>query len=142
MPVNTDAVAPAAKQIQLQGGQYSSLVHPPNLPREWQTLEILPIQQDETSSTAAFEARLPSHKPSARELSFMDVSLGKLPFPDPEKTYPPSDIVPFPKWDFVVVSFALHLLTEPSELFALLWELSLRADWLIVVGPHKKPFVS
>ncbi|KAF9013376.1 hypothetical protein BDQ17DRAFT_1231671 [Cyathus striatus] len=41
--------------------------------------------------------------------------------------------------DFIVCSFALHLLETPSGLFSLLWELSLKARWLIILAPHKKP---
>ncbi|TCD61027.1 hypothetical protein EIP91_009150 [Steccherinum ochraceum] len=41
--------------------------------------------------------------------------------------------------EMVVCSFALHLVESPSELFALLWELSLRSRWLIILAPHKKP---
>jgi hypothetical protein len=44
-------------------------------------------------------------------------------------------------YDLVICSFALHLLTEPSELFALLYELSTKCRWLAVVAPHKKPEV-
>ncbi|KZT56438.1 hypothetical protein CALCODRAFT_524292 [Calocera cornea HHB12733] len=40
--------------------------------------------------------------------------------------------------DMVVSSFALHLCT-PSELFALLYELSRKSTWLVVLAPHKKP---
>ncbi|KZO95097.1 hypothetical protein CALVIDRAFT_599536 [Calocera viscosa TUFC12733] len=40
--------------------------------------------------------------------------------------------------DMVVSSFALHLCT-PSELFALLYELSTKSNWLVVIAPHKKP---
>jgi len=43
--------------------------------------------------------------------------------------------------DMVVCSFALHLLENPSELFALLWELSTKARWLVILAPHKKPDV-
>ncbi|KAF4581509.1 hypothetical protein EYR40_009796 [Pleurotus pulmonarius] len=39
----------------------------------------------------------------------------------------------------VFCSFALHLIENPSELFALLWELSTKCKWLIVIAPHKKP---
>ncbi|GAA6063137.1 hypothetical protein JCM10212_001185 [Sporobolomyces blumeae] len=42
-------------------------------------------------------------------------------------------------YDVVVVSFALHLVETPSELWALLTELSKRAKWLCVIAPHKKP---
>lgn len=40
--------------------------------------------------------------------------------------------------DMVISSFALHLCTS-SELFALLYELSTKATWLVVIAPHKKP---
>jgi len=39
----------------------------------------------------------------------------------------------------VICSFALHLVESPSELFALLQELSTKALWLVVLAPHKKP---
>jgi hypothetical protein len=42
-------------------------------------------------------------------------------------------------YDLIICSFALHLLTEPSELFALLYELSTKCRWLAVIAPHKKP---
>jgi len=41
--------------------------------------------------------------------------------------------------EMVVCSFALHLLEDASGLFALLWELSSKARWLVVLAPHKKP---
>ncbi|KAM6494129.1 hypothetical protein JOM56_010490 [Amanita muscaria] len=43
--------------------------------------------------------------------------------------------------EMVVCSFALHLIESSSELFALLWQLSTRARWLVVIAPHKKPEV-
>ncbi|KIJ59464.1 hypothetical protein HYDPIDRAFT_118440 [Hydnomerulius pinastri MD-312] len=43
--------------------------------------------------------------------------------------------------DMVICSFALHLIESASELFALLWELSTKARWLVVLAPHKKPEV-
>jgi len=42
-------------------------------------------------------------------------------------------------YDLIICSFALHLLTEASELFALLYELSTKCRWLAVIAPHKKP---
>ena len=42
-------------------------------------------------------------------------------------------------YDIIICSFALHLLTDPSELFALLYELSTKARWLVIIAPHKKP---
>lgn len=47
-----------------------------------------------------------------------------------------------PLAEMVVCSFALHLVESPSELFSLLWELSTKARWLVILAPHKKPEVS
>jgi hypothetical protein len=47
-----------------------------------------------------------------------------------------------PTIDMVICSFALHLLEDSSQLWALLSELSWKATWLIVLEPHKKPEVS
>ncbi|KAG6887252.1 hypothetical protein C0992_013152 [Termitomyces sp. T32_za158] len=33
----------------------------------------------------------------------------------------------------------LQNLIRPSELFSLLWELSSKARWLVILAPHKKP---
>ena len=44
--------------------------------------------------------------------------------------------------DMVICSFALHLINDISELFALLWELSTKFRWLVIIAPHKKPEVS
>jgi hypothetical protein len=52
------------------------------------------------------------------------------------------DPAPFPIMDIVICSFALHLLEDSSQLWALLSELSWKATWLIVLEPHKKPEVS
>ncbi|KAF9454823.1 hypothetical protein P691DRAFT_770341 [Macrolepiota fuliginosa MF-IS2] len=41
--------------------------------------------------------------------------------------------------EMVVCSFALHLVENPSALFALLCTLSCKARWLVVLAPHKKP---
>ena len=43
--------------------------------------------------------------------------------------------------EMVVCSFALHLIEDPSSLFALLWRLSAKARWLVILSPHKKPHV-
>jgi len=48
----------------------------------------------------------------------------------------------FPTMDMVICSFALHLLEDWSQRWALLSELSWKATWLIVLEPHKKPEVS
>ena len=43
--------------------------------------------------------------------------------------------------EMVICSFALHLIETPSELFALLWELSTKCRWLVILAPHKRPQV-
>ncbi|KAH9891721.1 hypothetical protein C8Q73DRAFT_85284 [Cubamyces lactineus] len=93
-------------------------------------------------------------------LSFRDIAEGKLPeiaskpvgapksnnssvTPSPESSMrghghsPPaneSQVI-----EMVICSFALHLIEKPSELFALLWELSTKARWLVILAPHKRP---
>ena len=61
-------------------------------------------------------------------LSFADIASGKL--PETALLY-----------DFVIISFALHLLTENSQLWALLSTLADRARYLLVLAPHKKPAI-
>lgn len=61
-------------------------------------------------------------------LSFADITQGSLP------EYPETI-------DMVICSFALHLLTESSQLWALLQSLSSRARYLVVLAPHKKPTI-
>lgn len=61
-------------------------------------------------------------------LSFADIASGKL----PDTTSP---------YDLVIISFALHLLTETSQLWSLLSTLADRARYLVVLAPHKKPAI-
>ncbi|KAI0766391.1 hypothetical protein BD413DRAFT_636169 [Trametes elegans] len=97
----------------------------------------------------------------AHPLSFRDVAEGRLPevaskpvgapgsassspsqTPSPESSirgYTPSTREDAPVIEMVICSFALHLIEKPSELFALLWELSTKARWLVVLAPHKRP---
>jgi len=44
-------------------------------------------------------------------------------------------------YDIAICSFALHLLTESSQLWSLLNSLSTRARYLVVLAPHKKPAI-
>lgn len=53
----------------------------------------------------------------------------------------PDDTIATPFIDMVICSFALHLIKSPSELFSVLWELSTKSRWLVVLAPHKKPEV-
>jgi cell division inhibitor SulA len=84
-------------------------------------------------------------------MSFKDISEGALPplasgassTPGSQESEslddsrPPQLII-----EMVICSFALHLVENSSQLFSLLWELSLKSRWLVVLAPHKKPEVS
>lgn len=61
-------------------------------------------------------------------LSFSEITEGSLPS-SPEI------------YDLTICSFALHLLTETSQLWALLSILALRSTHLVVLAPHKKPAI-
>jgi len=96
---------------------------------------------------------------SCAPLSFSDIAEGKLPHPNkfkgkrdersPVCTLSATNLPSLQEEDvaetepqileMVICSFALHLVESPSELFALLWELSTKSRWLIVTAPHKKP---
>ncbi|KAK1922179.1 hypothetical protein DB88DRAFT_497461 [Papiliotrema laurentii] len=75
-------------------------------------------------TTSAYTART---QLSCYPLSFSDLANGQV----PDGVSPP--------WAFIICSFALHLVPTSSELFALLYELSTKATWLVVISPHKKP---
>ncbi|TPX66607.1 hypothetical protein SpCBS45565_g04376 [Spizellomyces sp. 'palustris'] len=57
-------------------------------------------------------------------LSFQDIANGTL----PEAQY-----------THIICSYALHLVKDSSELFALLWELSTKSRYLVVIAPGKRP---
>ncbi|RDX53373.1 hypothetical protein OH76DRAFT_1399274 [Lentinus brumalis] len=114
-------------------------------------------------TTQAFHTRTHLY---AHPLSFRDIAEGKLPeiaskpVGAPKPNNPPES--PSPEGsvrghspskssistaatleaniiEMVICSFALHLIEKPSELFALLWELSLKSRWLVILAPHKRP---
>ncbi|EPY53443.1 fungal protein [Schizosaccharomyces cryophilus OY26] len=64
-------------------------------------------------------------------LNFQDVADGK---------FPPSKAVDG-IYDLVICSFALHLLTDPSKLFATCYALATQCRWLLIVSPHKQPIL-
>ncbi|KAJ3179027.1 hypothetical protein HDU85_004982 [Gaertneriomyces sp. JEL0708] len=72
-----------------------------------------------TEKAYTSRTNLPCHS-----LSFRDIADGQL----------PCDF-----YDMIVCSFALHLVTDNSELFSLLWELSSKARWLVIIAPGKRP---
>lgn len=84
-------------------------------------------------------------------LSFTDLSEGALPPLTSEVSFSAqhlksqqsesSDDSQSPQFviEMVICSFALHLVESSSQLFSLLWELSSKSRWLVVLAPHKKP---
>ncbi|WVQ74227.1 hypothetical protein IAR50_003823 [Cryptococcus sp. DSM 104548] len=101
---------------------------PPKLPEGFQ-MDIV-ATDPYTSPAYTDRTSRPCHP-----LSFTDLAQGQLPsYPDSD-TEAGSEII----WDMIICSFALHLVTDPSELFALLYELSGKARWMVIVAPHKKP---
>lgn len=84
-------------------------------------------------------------------LSFSDIAEGSIPQQVVDITTGTSDSLQpttgeeqenMVAFEMVVCSFALHLIETPSEIFALLWELSLKARWLVILAPHKRPEVN
>ncbi|KAK7682420.1 hypothetical protein QCA50_014625 [Cerrena zonata] len=113
---------------------------PPNTP----TPEILAA---DPYTSEAFEIRT---KLKCAPLSFRDIAEGGLPsrkpIRDPESSATEPTLTETSETtlqpgiiEMTFCSFALHLVENPSELFALLWELSTKCRWLIVLAPHKKP---
>jgi len=83
-------------------------------------------------------------------MSFCDIAEGHLPLVasalQPCLTSSCKDMLyeavsPTSPLEMTVCSFALHLIETPSEIFSLLWELSTKSRWLVVLAPHKKPEV-
>jgi len=77
-------------------------------------------------------------------LSFKDISEGALSSLVSEELTAQDEsseepLLPLPVVEMVICSFALHLVEGSSQLFSLLWELSLQTRWLVVLAPHKKP---
>ncbi|KAG6854678.1 hypothetical protein C0991_003327 [Blastosporella zonata] len=72
-------------------------------------------------------------------LSFKDIAEGALPPLSTDTPTTDSPTATYPIVDLIICSFALHLVESPSELFSLLWELSSKARWLVILAPHKKP---
>ncbi|KAG5341124.1 hypothetical protein C0989_011347 [Termitomyces sp. Mn162] len=68
-----------------------------------------------------------------------DIAEGALPPPSTDELTHETSPEPYPVIDIIICSFALHLVENPSELFSLLWELSSKARWLVILAPHKKP---
>jgi len=97
-------------------------------PVELQTLSSTPlINSQYTSEAYQTRTNLPCHV-----LSFNDIAEGRYPWEDGSE---------LPEEMMIICSFALHL-AETSSLFSLLYSLSTRSRWLVILAPHKKPEVS
>ncbi|KAI5807503.1 hypothetical protein DFH27DRAFT_651012 [Peziza echinospora] len=68
--------------------------------------------------------------------SFRDIITSTLPTLLSLPPQQPSPILP--PINLTLISFALHLV-PPTELYSLLYELSLHCEYLLVIAPHKKP---
>lgn len=131
----------------LNGGQYASLVAPVKLASNFKTLTILPT---DPYTLPSFNVRHPDHSPTPLPLSFAQVTAGQLPLPE---CYTPTEDAPYPKYDMVVCSFALNLTESEDERaerwegkskslgWKLIWELSSKSEWLVVLGSNKRPEV-
>ncbi|KAG8965791.1 hypothetical protein FRC03_000162 [Tulasnella sp. 419] len=112
----------------------------PRLGEKAPTLSLTAIDPY-TSESYQSRTNLPCHSLSFRDLAsgamppFIQILTSDLDKPkEPESNIHSSDIV-----DIAICSFAMHLIESPSELFALLWELSTKVRWLVIISPHKKP---
>lgn len=45
------------------------------------------------------------------------------------------------KYDIIICSFALHL-CEESKIPTLLYQLSLKCNWLVIISPNKRPYIN
>ncbi|KDR82643.1 hypothetical protein GALMADRAFT_56955 [Galerina marginata CBS 339.88] len=91
----------------------------------------------ELSFEAIAEGRMPEVS-----VSIVDGSLRTIVLSDPSETSNEGEQdqqIGTQLIEMVVCSFALHLIENPSSLFALLWQLSMKARWLVILAPHKKP---
>ncbi|KDQ62202.1 hypothetical protein JAAARDRAFT_30103 [Jaapia argillacea MUCL 33604] len=117
------------------------LASPPAL-----NIELVPVPRIVASDPYTVQAFSDRTSLPCSPLSFRDIAAGDLPttiskVPGLEvKSSSPTlgDTRTF-FLEMIVCSFALHLVPNPSELFALLWELSTKARWMVVLAPHKKP---
>jgi len=99
--------------------------------------------RDRTSfpcSNLSFEAIAEGSLPLI-SVNIVDQSTKEISWKDSEDVNEQEQVDHRPMIEMVVCSFALHLIENPSGIFALLWQLSLKARWLVILAPHKKPEV-
>ncbi|KAF8967080.1 hypothetical protein BDZ97DRAFT_564572 [Flammula alnicola] len=85
------------------------------------------------SSDLSFEAIAEGSLPSV-SVNIADGSVRDITIADANEETEAQHLI-----EMIICSFALHLIENPSSLFALLWQLSLKARWLIILAPHKRP---
>jgi len=119
------------------GGELSGRSHIPTPPSLSPSLPKPQVLAADPFTSAAYHDR--TGLPCAA-LSFRDISDGALSEPNAFLTsgLHTGDFLAYSE-SMVICSFALHLVESPSALFSLLWELSTKFRWLVVLAPHKKP---
>lgn len=92
-------------------------------------LEVCPIPEDvETPEVFATDPYTgPAFQQYHPEIPFSPLSFAQV------ADIPDSD------YTLTICSFALHLITNNSELWSCLDALSRRSQWLLIISPHKKP---
>lgn len=116
---------------------------PPGIRKSEFTMEIC---ASDPFTSPAYEARV---KRKCATLSFQDIANGSIPdcfstlgddiIRETSEAIEHGEQTEQRPLDMIICSFALHLVETPSQLFGLLWELSQKARWLVVIAPHKKP---
>lgn len=69
----------------------------------------------------------PAFRQQHKDISFMPLSFAQC------------DEIPDSDFTLTICSFAMHLITSPSELWSCLDALSRKSKWLLIISPHKKP---
>jgi len=140
------------RQNHLQSQELSRSGEPSNAPTPRESVSLLPCLPPHISNPQIIAADLYTAVAYVDRtslpcvsLSFRDIADGALPPLHPDSQWlnskdetilGSSNVLLI---DMVICSFALHLIDNASELFALLWELSTKSRWLLILAPHKKP---
>lgn len=134
--------APHSPMLTASHSRKAAALTPPSLGPELQRPRIYAA---DPYTAEALQSRTGLYNCST--LSFKDVAEGSLPTValSTVSTSTPNDTTTDAietvdsTLEMTLCSFALHLVESQSELFSLLWELSTKCRWLIVVAPHKRP---
>ncbi|KAL4251896.1 hypothetical protein ABKN59_002680 [Abortiporus biennis] len=115
-------------------------IYPPSIPSELQTPRII-AADPYTAEAYKNRVRLECSTLSFKEISEGGInallsgkSTSSISSGEELESESSTEII-----EMTICSFALHLIESSSELFASLWELSLKCRWLVILAPHKKP---